>query len=210
MPKPVIDFSLYLVIGPRDCGGRNPADVAQAAASGGVTLVQLRDKEGATRDILTLAREMKTRLDPLGVPLIVNDRIDVALAAEAAGAHLGQDDMPLEEARRLAGPEFVIGVSIGSEAERDATPLGLADHAGVGACFPSSTKADADSLGVEGLRTLRPSLPLPVVGIGGITAENAAEVIAAGADGVAVVSAICGAPDPAAAARALSKIINKS
>lgn len=210
MPKPVVDLSLYLVIGPSDCDGRNPADVAAAAAEGGVTLVQLRDKKSATRDILALAREMKARLAPLGVPLIVNDRIDVALAAGADGVHLGQDDMPLEDARRLAGPDFVIGVSIGSEAERDATPLALADHAGVGACFPSPTKADADALGIEGLRRLRPSLPMPVVGIGGITARNAAEVIAAGADGVAVVSAICKAPDPAAAARALSEIVRKS
>ncbi|MXN66760.1 thiamine phosphate synthase [Stappia sp. GBMRC 2046] len=210
MSKPVVDLSLYLVIGPADCGGRNPAEIAAAAASGGATLVQLRDKQSATRDILALAREMKARLDPLGVPLIVNDRIDVALAAGAQGVHLGQDDMPLEDARRLAGPDFVIGVSIGSEAERDATPLELADHAGVGACFPSATKADADALGVDGLRQLRPSLPMPVVGIGGISAENAADVLSAGADGVAVVSAICKAKDPAAAARELSKIIDKS
>ncbi len=207
MTKQPIDLSLYLVLGPQDCAGRNPVDIAVAAAENGATLVQLRDKTGTTATQIDLARALKARLAPLKVPLIVNDRIDVALAAGADGVHLGQDDMKLADARRQSGPDFFIGVSIGSEEERDATDQRLADYAGVGACFSTKTKLDADSLGVEGLRRLRPSLSLPVVGIGGITADNAAKVLQAGADGIAVVSAICRSSDPAAATRQLAEIV---
>lgn len=209
MARNPANLSLYLVLGPKDCAGRNPLDIAAAAAENGATLVQLRDKTGEANTQVDLARALKARLAPLGVPLIVNDRIDVALAAGADGVHLGQDDMRPCEARNRAGADFIIGVSIGSQAERDATELNLADHAGVGACFATKTKADADSLGIEGLRRLRPSLPLPVVGIGGITADNAASVFEAGADGIAVVSAICAAKDPAAATRRLAEIVRR-
>jgi thiamine-phosphate pyrophosphorylase len=198
------DLSVYLVTDTRLSGPRGVAAVAEAAVRGGVTLVQLRDPDATTRALIETARQLQAVLAPLGIPLIVNDRVDVALAVGADGVHLGDRDMPAETARRLLGPEIIIGVTVHDAAEAQAVDVAIADYAGIGPVFATSTKAEArPAIGVDGFRTLRALVPLPVVGIGGIDAALAAAVVAAGADGVAVVSAICAAANPEAAARAI-------
>ena len=143
-----------------------------------------------------------------GIPFIVNDRVDIALAAGADGVHLGQSDMAVADARRLLGPEPILGLSITSAADLAASDLNGVDYLGVGPVFPTPTKADAaPAMGLEGLRAIRAQTTLPIVAIGGLNAGNAGDVTAAGADGVAVVSAICAAPDPEAAARDLASIV---
>ena len=193
-----LDLSLYLVLGAADVGGRDVAKVAAAAVKGGVTVVQLREKTAPTRDILDRARRLKAVLDPLGVPLIVNDRVDVALAAEAAGVHLGQDDMPSEDARRLLGAGPILGLSVSDAAEARTADPALVDYVGIGATFATGTKADAGAaIGPSGVAELRRCVGLPGVAIGGIKAGNAGDLADTGIEGVAVVSAIAGAEDPA-------------
>ncbi len=198
------DLSLYLVLGAGDTGRRPFEEVVLAAIAGGVTLVQLREKDASTRVQLEHALRLKALLHPRGIPLIVNDRIDVALAAKADGVHLGQDDMPPAEARALLGPRAIIGLSAGDAEEARTVDPGLVDYAGIGPAFTTGSKGDAGAaIGPAGVGDLCRRIAVPAVAIGGITADNAAQVVAAGADGVAVVSAICAAADPAAAARAL-------
>ena len=206
-----LDLSLYLVIGTADTGGRPLSEVVDAALSGGVTLVQLREKTMSDAEMTELARDLKTRLAPRGVPLIVNDRLAVALAADAEGLHLGQDDLAPAEARRALGSGRILGVSAGNETEAEIADPALVDYVGVGPAYATGSKPDAGAaIGPAGLRRLRAGLSLPMVAIGGIGEAQVAEVMATGVDGVAVVSAICGAPDPAAAARALSRRIAES
>ena len=151
---------------------------------------------------------LRALLAPRALPLIVNDRLDLALAAGADGVHLGQGDLPCALARRLAGPDFLIGVSVGSPAEATQAEREGADYLGVGPVFDTPTKTDAPAAtGLAGLRAIRAATRLPLVAIGGIHAGNAAEIIRAGADGVDVVSAIMAAPDPRAAARALAAAV---
>src|SRR5262249_867869 len=189
-------------------------ELARLSALGGATLVQLRDKKSDTRPMIDTARAIKAALSPLGVPFVVNDRVDVALAARADGVHIGPDDMAPEDARALLGPRAIIGVSIKSAAAAEASPIGLVDYAGVGGVYATLSKAQKDPpIGPEGLTRIaiilrRRAPDFPVVGIAGIDAGNAAAVIAAGADGVAVISAVSFAPDPAAAARALREVID--
>ncbi|WP_026379612.1 thiamine phosphate synthase [Afifella pfennigii] len=207
------DLSLYLVTDPRLAGERDFFQTVEAAVAGGVSLVQLRDPDAGTRDLVAIARRLVELLAPRGVPLIVNDRTDVALAAEAAGVHLGQSDMDGQDARRLIGPEKILGISVGSAAEHRASQLALgqADYIGVGPVYQTGTKADAGAaIGTAGLSALVSAIDLPAVAIGGIAAGKAAPCIAAGAEGVAVVSAIMAAPDPQAAARTLSAEIIKA
>ncbi|MFO7956249.1 MAG: thiamine phosphate synthase [Candidatus Brocadiia bacterium] len=206
--KTKADYSLYLVAVPQYCAGRPVEDVVSAAVDGGVTLVQLRDKECTTREYVDLALRLKALLRPHGLPLIVNDRVDVALAVDAEGVHLGQADMPPALARDLMGPEAIIGLSVDShEQAMEAETLDV-DYMGVGPVYSTSTKADtAPEWGPEGLETFRPESRHVLVGIGGIDAENAADVMRAGADGVAVVSAICGADDPRRAASELRRAV---
>jgi thiamine-phosphate pyrophosphorylase len=179
------------------------ADVVRAAVAGGVTSVQLREKSASTREFLERARMLKALLAPAGIPLIVNDRLDVALACGADGVHVGQSDMPAAEVRRWM-PDAIVGLSVERvEHVRDVRALDV-DYLGVSPVFATPTKADAaPPLGLEGLAAIRALTPLPLVAIGGIGATNAAAVLAAGADGIAVVSAICAAADPLAAAREL-------
>ncbi|PIE68581.1 MAG: thiamine phosphate synthase [Deltaproteobacteria bacterium] len=200
----MIDYSLYLVTDRGLSRGRRTVEVVQQAVLGGVTCVQLREKNCSTREFLTEARALQTLLKPLAVPLIVNDRLDIALAVDAAGVHLGQSDMPLAEARRLLGSARIIGISAESlEDALEAEEQG-ADYIGISPVFATPTKTDAASPhGLAGVRAIRRRVQLPLVGIGGIGVENAAEVIAAGADGLAVVSAIMSADCPETAARAL-------
>ena len=202
------DYSLCLVTDARLGGGRPLSDLVRAAVEGGVTLVQLREKDGSARSILAQAAALRALLAPRAVPLIVNDRLDLALAAGADGVHLGQGDLPCAVARRLAGPDFLLGVSVSSPAEAAQAESEGADYLGVSPVFDTPTKRDTPSAtGLAGLRAIRAATRLPLVAIGGIHAGNAAEVIRAGADGVAVVSAIMAARDPRAAAHALAAAV---
>jgi thiamine-phosphate pyrophosphorylase len=196
------DPSLYLIADPTAAGGRPLEAVVAAAVAGGVTLVQLRCKLGTTRGLLERAQRLKALLRPCGVPLIVNDRIDVMLAAEADGAHIGHEDMPADLARRLIGPDRILGVTLRQEDQARAVDPAVVDYAGVGPIRATTTKADALApRGVEGFADFRRLVPVRTVAIGGIVPSLAAPLLAAGADGIAVAAAIAGAPDPAAAAR---------
>ena len=179
---------------------RSLLDVVGAAVQGGATMVQLREKTAPTRAFLEEARALKALLAPLGVPLIINDRVDIALAVEADGVHVGQTDMPVEMVRALLGPRAIIGLSITNHAQINSPDAALPDYLGLGPLYLQQTKPNAATpLGVEGFRTLRAATSKPVVAIGGLKADNSAPVLAAGADGLAVVSAIVGAPDVRAA-----------
>ena len=197
-------YQLCLVTDSALANARSLAGIVAAAVKGGVTLVQLREKTASTRAFIEQARVLKRLLAPLRVPLLINDRIDVALAAGADGAHVGQQDMPVALARQLLGPTAIIGLSItelGQVRDRD---VELADYLGVGPIFAQSTKLDATPpLGLDGLAKVRRATGKPIVAIGGVSAANADAVRWAGADGIAVVSAIMGADDPRAATAAL-------
>jgi thiamine-phosphate pyrophosphorylase len=184
----VLDPTLYLVADGGACGERGVVATVAAAVAGGVTAVQLRDHRATTRELVDTASELRDLLAGTGVCLLVNDRLDVALAAGADGVHVGQSDLPVEAARAIAG----------------ALPPGTADYLGVGPIFPTPTKADATPpMGVDGLRAACDLSRLPCVAIGGITADRTGSLFAAGAAGVAVVAAICGATDPRGAAAEL-------
>ena len=209
--KPAFDLTLYLVVGSDVTRGRPLDEVVAAAVRGGATLVQLREKALGDAELVEAARALKGRLAPLGVPLIINDRVEAAKAAGADGVHLGQDDLDAARARAVLGPDALIGVSAGTAAEAARVDPGLADYVGIGAVYATATKPDAGPpIGVAGLTALAATLaPLPVVAIGGIGVREAAQVMAGGAaGGIAVVSAICGARDPEAAARALRREID--
>ncbi|MGD0420281.1 MAG: thiamine phosphate synthase [Xanthobacteraceae bacterium] len=204
MPKEKY-YQLCLVTDRSLANGRSLAGIVAAAVKGGVTMVQLRDKTASTRAFIEDARALKALLAPPRVPLLVNDRIDVALAAGADGAHVGQADMPVALVRKLLGPKAIVGLSITQSAEARAEDIEFADYLGVGPIFPQLTKPDAaPPLGLEGLAEIRRITSKPIVAIGGVTAANVRAVRSAGADGVAVVSAIMGAQDPMAAAAAFN------
>ena len=208
MSRRVPDLSVYLVTDRGLSRGRELVDVVLAAVRGGVTVVQLREKDASARETLELGRALLARLRPLGVPLLVNDRVDLALALGADGVHVGQSDLPPEVARRLLGPEALLGLSITGPEDLLTLDPAVVDYAGVGPLFPTASKADATpALGLEGFARLRRQLPVPVVAIGGITPANASDVIAAGADGVSVVSAICSAEDCELAANTLARTV---
>lgn len=195
---------LYLVTDQALSRGRTLPDVVAAAVQGGVTCVQLREKDLSTRDFLAQALALKALLGPRGIPLVINDRVDVALACGAEGVHLGQSDMPPDEARRLLPPQVFIGWSVETPEDIKRSALLPVDYLGVSPVFATPTKTDTKApWGLSGLRSIRALTELPLVAIGGIQLNNAAQVMTAGADGLAVVSAICSADDPAAAARAM-------
>ncbi len=207
--RPPLDLSLYLVVDPRRCEGRALLALVEAAVAGGVTAVQLRDKQSSTRRLVHEARRLKAWLAGRAVPLLVNDRVDVALAAEADGVHLGQDDMAPADARRLLGPDAVIGLTVRSLAEARAAPRDVVDYVSIGGVFTTASKDNPEPpCGLEGLRRIAAALDLPRVAISGIDRGNAADVIRAGVDGVAVISAICAAPDPRAASAALAATVH--
>jgi len=185
--------------------GRDPVAVCRqaVAAGGGATMIQVRWKDGAPADVLQLTRALVAALP---VPVLVNDRVDIALAAGAAGAHLGWDDPPLAALRPVVPPDFLLGISVGSPAEAARLDVAAADYWSVGPCFATPTKSDAGSpLGPEGFAALARLAPegVPVIGIGGITAANAPLIMRSGAVGVAVIGAVLAASDPQAAAREL-------
>jgi len=189
--------------------GRSTLEIVRAAVRGGVSCVQLREKTCSTREFIEEALKLKAFLDSSGVALIINDRVDVALAVAADGVHLGQSDMPLAAARSIVGDSMVIGIS--AESLRDAVEAesGGADYLGVSPIFATPTKTDtAAPLGLAGLQAIRRAVKIPLVGIGGLNRSNAAEVVRSGADGVAVVSAIVAAEDPEQAARELKREID--
>ncbi len=188
-------------------GGGGAVDVCRRAAAGGATMLQVRWKDGAPADVLQLTAAL---VSALSVPVLVNDRVDIALAAGASGAHLGQDDVPLDVLRPHLPPGFLLGVSVGSPAEAARVRAWPADYWSIGPCFATANKSNAGAaLGPEGFAALARLAPagVPVIGIGGITAVNAAVIARAGAAGVAVMGAVLGAPDPEAAARELSAAV---
>jgi len=211
----MVDLRLYALLDPERAGGAELAQLGRKAVEGGATLVQLRDKHGSTRRLIAETRAIKAALEPTGVPVLVNDRVDVALAAGADGVHVGQDDMPAEEARRLLGPAAVIGLSIKTIAQAEAAPLDALDYVCVGGVFVTMSKDNPDApIGLAGLKTILAVLraradKFPVGAIAGIDERNAGAVVAAGADGIAVISALSLAPDPAAAARRLREIVDR-
>ncbi|HHV57170.1 MAG TPA: thiamine phosphate synthase [Firmicutes bacterium] len=199
-----VNYELYAITDRRLAGGRSSAEVMEKAIRGGVTLVQLREKEAGGREMVAEAQTLLAVTRRYGVPLIVNDRLDVALAVDAEGVHLGQEDIPCRLARQILGPEKIIGVSASSVEEARQAEADGADYLGVGAVFPTGTKADAGkAIGLEPLKAIKAAVKIPVVAIGGINAANAAAVAATGVDGLAVVSAVVAAPDPQDAARRL-------
>lgn len=203
------DYGLYLVTDRVMAGGRELVDIVGEAVAGGVSCVQLREKHSDTRVFIDQARQLMALLEPAGIPLIINDRVDVALAVGAAGVHLGQKDMAIADARRLTGSRMIIGISAESLEDALRAESEGADYIGVSPVFATATKADAaPPLGLAGLRRIRAAVALPLVGIGGISRDNAGAVIAAGADGVAVVSAVVAASCPRNAARELRELVD--
>jgi thiamine-phosphate pyrophosphorylase len=212
--RPPVDLRLYAVVDPEHAGGLSMPELARRVVAGGATIVQLRDKLRDTGVMIEEARAVHAVLEPLGIPFIVNDRVDVALAIGAEGVHVGQKDMAVRDVRRLMGKDAIVGLSIQNLAQAREAPVDLIDYAGIGGVFATSSKdLDHSPIGAVGLKAiadeLRARAPgMPVCGISGITAANAAEVIAAGAGGVAVISALSLQKDPAAAARVLRGIVD--
>jgi thiamine-phosphate pyrophosphorylase len=209
-----VDVRLNAIVDPARAGGHDIVELARRVAEGGATLVQLRDKGSETRAMIEKARAIKTALSPLKVAFVVNDRVDVALAAHADGVHLGSDDMAVIDARALLGPNAIIGLSIKTVDEAANAPAEFFDYAGVGGVYATLSKEQKTApIGTEGFARVAVALRnrarnIPIVGIAGIDSSNAGAVIAAGADGVAVISALSTVQDPAAAARALRQLVD--
>lgn len=190
-----LDFSLYLVTDRGLMSTQTLTEAVEQAILGGCTMVQLREKESNSMEFYEQAQEVKRITDRYEVPLIINDRVDIALAVEAAGVHIGQSDLPVPDVRRLIGMEMLLGVSVSSLEEAGKAMEDGADYLGVGAMFPTGTKTDANAVSMEELQRIRRMTNLPIVVIGGINQENAGLFRPMGIDGLAVVSAIIGQPD---------------
>jgi thiamine-phosphate pyrophosphorylase len=204
-----VDWSVYVITDRRVAGDRSILDVVRAAIRGGASVVQLREKTATTREMVELGQALHAITRPAGTPLIVNDRLDVALAIAAEGVHVGHDDMPVGLARRLIGPDLLLGASPETVGEARQMERDGADYLGVGDVYGTPSKSDAGApIGVEGLAEVIRAVSIPVVAIGGITVENAGAVIQAGAAGVAVISTVVSAPDPEAAAGRLREMVN--
>ncbi len=200
----MIDLRLYLVTDRSLSLGRDMEWVVEEAVKGGVTMVQIREKDCSTREFVGLAMRLKKMLSLYGVPLIINDRVDVALAADADGLHIGQSDMPYEMARKLLGPGKIIGLSVENIGQVHEANRFDVDYIGISPVFSTATKTDiAQPFGISGVRDVMAVSKHPAVAIGGINPENALEIMQAGANGIAVVSAICSAESPYQAAQAL-------
>lgn len=200
------DYSIYLVTDDGCLQGRALIDCVREALEGGVTLVQYRAKTASSAEMYNEALQLKALCDSFKVSLIINDRLDIAMAVGAAGVHLGQDDLPCAAARKILGEDYIIGVSAHNPAEARAALLCGADYLGCGAVFGTATKADVKKLCTDGLAAICREKGLPVVGIGGVTADNYREVRAAGADGAAIVSGILAQPDIRATVRAIARV----
>jgi len=211
--KRTLELSTYLVTDRGLCGARGVEAVVRGAIAGGVSLVQLRDPEAKTGQLVDQARGLLALLRPAGIPLIINDRVDVALASAADGVHVGQQDMAIADVRALVGPDMIVGLSISTldELERSTAALASVDYLGVGPIFATQTKPDAaPPIGTTGLAAVVARTKLPVVAIGGVKLANAAETIRVGAHGVAVVSEICCASDPTRATQQLARAVRES
>jgi len=210
-----LDLRLYALVDPMVAGGRTLADLAGRVANA-ATLVQLRDKTGSTRAMIEEARALQSVLTPKSIPLLINDRVDVALAAEADGVHIGQDDMAPGDARLLLGRNAIIGLSVKTVEQAKAAPLDQLDYVAIGGIYGTTSKDNTSTpIGIAGLRSIVEVIRArdrnyPICAIAGINAGNAADVIAAGADGVAVISALSLAPDPETAARDLRAVVDKA
>lgn len=200
------DYSIYLVTDDGCLQGRELLDCVREALEGGVTLVQYRAKTASSAEMYAEALQLKALCDSFKVPLIINDRLDIAMAVGAAGVHLGQDDLPCAAARKILGEDYIIGVSAHNPAEAKAALQSGADYLGCGAVFGTATKADVQKLGTDGLAAICKAKGLPVVGIGGVTADNYREVRAAGADGAAIVSGILAQPYIRATVEAIARV----
>jgi thiamine-phosphate pyrophosphorylase len=199
---------LYLVTDRRLCGGKPLEEVIIKAVKGGVAYVQLREKDVSTRFFVEEAKRIKKLLEPYKVPLIINDRVDVALACGADGVHIGQEDMPYEIVRKLMGQKAIIGLSVEKWEDVEASQKLDVSYIGVSPIFSTPTKADTKGAwGLEGLTKIKAYNRHPLVAIGGINESNVREVVKAGADCIAVVSAICASPDPEMAARNINNLI---
>lgn len=207
--RPVVDLSVYLVLDPDLCGGaQGMIDTTRAAIQNGATCVQLRAPHWKKRALVECGRELKKMLLGTGVPLIINDHADVCLAVDAEGLHVGQDDLSTQDARAIIGPDRVLGLSVSNSEELAAVDTSLIDHLGIGPIFSTSTKTDAGAaLGINGFTELASRKPCPVVAIGSVKVPIVEDLIRAGADGVAVVSAICGQSDPSAATKKLAAAV---
>lgn len=200
-----LDLSLYLVTDATLCSDYGLEQTVEEAVNGGVTIVQLRDKQASDTQMIAQAKRLKTVLAGTGVPLIINDRLPVALASQADGLHVGQSDMTVFEARRTLNRDALIGLSINTLAQLQAAPVEQLDYVGLGPVFATVSKHDhAQPIGFAGLAQLAAASPLPSVAIGGLKAEHTAQIYQAGANGLAVISAICGRPNPYDAARAFA------
>lgn len=209
MNKKDIDYSVYLVTDHRGKTDDEILNIIEEAIKGGTSVVQIREKTASTKDFYNLALKAKEITKKYNVPLIINDRIDIALAVKSDGVHIGQDDMPAKIAREIIGKDMILGVSAATVEEAKKAEEDGADYIGSGAVFPTSTKDDADSVSKEELKSIVNSINIPVVAIGGITIENAESLKDSGIDGFSVVSAIMNAEDPKKASQALKEIYNK-
>ncbi len=203
--KQNISYRLYLVSDQKVLRGRDFLNSLEKAILGGVTVLQLRDKDNSSKAFYTLALQVKELTEKYKIPLIINDRIDIALAVDAEGVHLGQEDLPITLARRLMGPDKIIGISTATLEEAKKAEAEGADYIGVGALFPTATKSNTRSVSLDQLTIIKENVSIPVVGIGGVSEKNMASIISTGVDGVAVVSAILGKEDVRRAAKNLTK-----
>ena len=204
--KKTVDYSLYLVTDRALSLGRSNFEVIRKAVGGGVTLVQLREKEATTRAFYQEGLEIRGYLKTRNIPLIINDRIDIALALDADGVHLGQEDMPIDVARKILGPRKIIGASVFTLEEAKTAEAMGADYLGLSPIFLTETKPElVGQIGIGGIPSLKEGVQIPLVGIGSMSQANAYEAVKAGLDGVAVVSAICSHEDPRAAAEEIKK-----
>lgn len=199
-----MDLSVYVITADVPELDRDHLVVAQEAIAGGATVIQFREKTRNTREALEIASKLRLMTKTAGISLIINDRVDIALAVGADGVHLGQEDMPVALAKKIVSKGMVIGVSVTNLIEAIQAEKEGADYLGVGPIYPTPSKKDtAEPIGLDGLKMIRAQTSTPIVAIGGITCENAAEVIKAGADGIAVISTVTNAPDMREATRIL-------
>jgi len=205
-----MDPTLYVILDRAAARGRDLTDLLESTIAGGCHMVQLREKEWPSGRLWPLAERLRARCRAAGVTFIVNDRVDLALALDADGVHLGQDDLPPRVARPLLRRGMILGLSTHSLEQARAAQAAGADYVAVGSMFPTATKPDFQLVGPELIRKLRGEIRGPLIGIGGITPDTVADVIRAGADGVAVISAVCAADDPAAATRGFLDAIRKA
>lgn len=207
--KNQIDYKLYLVTDRNVLGERDLIQSVEEAIKGGTTIVQLREKNCSSLDFYELAVKVKEVTSKYNIPLVINDRLDIALAIEADGLHIGQEDLPISIARQLVGEKMFIGVSASTKEEAILAEKQGADYVGVGSMYPTSTKLDAKYISLNDLRSIREAVSIPIVGIGGINEENVKELMEVNIDGVAIVSAILGKEDIKLATENIANIMNK-